>query len=111
MATTLAVRKSLQTGRQDLALTNHLMVLVSNLLAYWSEIRPSADGRRKAVVFILAWATCQGFRIIALKHLESGSFGGLVLAAMVFMDKYTGPLGGAALETALLAVLSQGIAQ
>jgi len=108
MAINLAIRSSLKAGKQDLALTNQLMVFASMILAYWSETRPSASNTKRAIWFLMGWALCQAVRIMALQELESGSVGNLLLAAMVFMDKYTGPLGAAALETALLAVLVEG---
>lgn len=108
MATTLAIRKSLQGGNNDLALTNQLMVLSSMLLAYWCETKPSASSSRKSMFFISLWALCQVFRVLALKYVEEGSVGKVLLGGMVFMDKYSGPLGSAALDMALLAVLIQG---
>mmetsp|Transcript_164571 Transcript_164571/g.316053 ORF Transcript_164571/g.316053 Transcript_164571/m.316053 type:complete len:214 (+) Transcript_164571:106-747(+) len=108
MATTLAIRKSLKGGKHDLALTNQLMVLSSMLLAYWSETKPSASSSRKSMFFISLWALCQVFRVLALKYVEEGSIGKVLLGGMVFMDKYSGPLGSAALDMALLRVLTQG---
>lgn len=111
MATTLAIRKVLKAGNTDLALTNQLMVLASMVLAYWSETKPSASGHKKAIFFISIWAGCQVFRVSALQHLEEGNIGKVLLGGMVFLDKYTGPLGSAALDVALLAVLTAGDAR
>ncbi|CAE8608543.1 unnamed protein product [Polarella glacialis] len=106
MAITLSIRRSLQAGQQDLALTNQLVICLSMTLAYISETMTGANSSsKKGTAFILAWAACQCVRVLALRHLDSESFGTLVLAGMVFVDKYTGPLGAAALDMALLQLL------
>jgi len=108
MATSLAVRASLQEGRQDLALANQVAVFVSMVMAYWSETRPGGGAGQRAGLFILVWAGCQAFRCCAVHLLAGGRAGVPLLMAFVFMDKYTGPLGAAALDVALLEVLRRG---
>mmetsp|Transcript_80855 Transcript_80855/g.262168 ORF Transcript_80855/g.262168 Transcript_80855/m.262168 type:complete len:421 (-) Transcript_80855:330-1592(-) len=108
MATTLAIRRSLTGGRQDLALANQVAVFLSMSLAYWSETRPGGGAANRGGIFILAWASCQLFRGSAVHLLEAGTIGVPVLMAFVFLDKYTGPLGSGALDVALLAILRDG---
>jgi hypothetical protein len=96
-------------------------------LAFISEVGP--DQRRRSnssrsqpsrlskdVLFILAWAGCQAIRLFGLqvlqgtsesRHQSSDSTNQQIfaLAGMVFLDKYTGPLGSAALDRALLQIL------
>lgn len=107
-ATSLAIRKSLQSGNQDLALTNQVTILASMCLAYISETRVGGGAARHGSLFILAWTGCQLFRGAALHAMQVGSHGVSLLAMFAFLDKYTGPLGGAALDAALLKVLRIG---
>lgn len=104
-AITLAIRKSLREGKHDLALTNQLSIGVSMLLAYLSETR-KGGARQMGCRFILAWMACQLARNVALDLLQGGDIGLPVMATLAFLDKYTGPLGTAALETALLALMN-----
>lgn len=108
MAIALAIRRSLQQGKNDLALTNQCAVFMSMLLAYVSETRSSLAAAAKARIFIASWMACQVFRGTALHFLESGGLGVPVLLLCAFVDKYTGPLGAAALDNALLTVLEFG---
>eukprot|EP00928_Gymnodinium_smaydae_P041918 TRINITY_DN28303_c0_g3_i1.p1 TRINITY_DN28303_c0_g3~~TRINITY_DN28303_c0_g3_i1.p1 ORF type:complete len:429 (-),score=46.65 TRINITY_DN28303_c0_g3_i1:78-1364(-) len=108
MATTLSIRNSLQKGRQDLALTNQCSILISMSLAYFTETRLGGGAASRAGLFILSWTGCQLFRGAALDLLEVGSMGLPLLAAFAFLDKYTGPLGSAALDVALLKLMRFG---
>ena len=47
----------------------------------------------------------QFFRGLALHWMQSGRVGIILLAVTVFLDKYSGPLGMAALDTTLLNIL------
>ena len=84
-ATTLAVRKQLKSGKSDLALTNHLTVLLSMSLAYWTQSK-SETSPSKQMICITLWALCQVFRLMALPHLENYGTGLMALGAMVFLD-------------------------
>eukprot|EP00929_Paragymnodinium_shiwhaense_P087062 TRINITY_DN47374_c0_g1_i1.p1 TRINITY_DN47374_c0_g1~~TRINITY_DN47374_c0_g1_i1.p1 ORF type:complete len:411 (-),score=33.52 TRINITY_DN47374_c0_g1_i1:23-1255(-) len=108
MATTLAIRRSLLAGEKDMALTNQAAVFASMLLAYVLETRPGGGAEEYGQAFILIWSLCQFFRGAALHLLEVGGASVLLLAAFVFVDKFTGPLGLAALDTALLQILEGG---
>lgn len=109
-ATTLALRSELKAGNSELALANHVTVLSSMSLAFRTQSK-SERSTKKQVLCMLLWAGCQVFRIAALPYLgkqDTGQSRFVALAAMVFLDKYTGPLGSASLDSALLAVLYHG---
>lgn len=110
-ATTLALRSELKAGNSKLALANHVTVLSSMSLAFWTQSK-SERSTQKQVLCMFLWAGCQVFRIAALPYLSKQDAVGqsrfVALAAMVFLDKYTGPLGSASLDSALLAVLYHG---
>ncbi|CAK0859221.1 unnamed protein product [Prorocentrum cordatum] len=96
-------------------------------LAFLSEVgpdRPAAPRSRQPrparcsrdALFVLAWAGCQAVRLLGLQVLQGTSESRptssdstvqrtVVLAGMAFLDKYTGPLGAAALDRALLQIL------
>ncbi len=91
-ATTLTLRQSLKAGHRDLALANHLTVLSSMSLAFWTQSK-SERSINKQVLCMLLWAGCQVFRTAALPYLATGNgtseagYGRfLALAAMVFLD-------------------------
>jgi len=110
MAFSLAIRESLIGGRRDLALANQLAIFVSMSLAYISETRPGGGALQWGRPFILAWAACQILRSFAL-HLVRATGTGvpvLLVGVCALFDKYTGPLGSAALDIALLAILKRG---
>lgn len=103
----LAISRSVA---QTLALANQSAVLVSMVLALVSEtslLQGSAS--RRGCVFILLWFAVQLVRVMgmALGLLTDDVRGATVVAAFVFVDKYTGPLGNAAVEAALLVTLHQ----
>merc|ERR1740121_179569 len=101
VAIKLKIRKSIQGGQTDLAIAESLVVVVSSLLAYWSQRRPGSDESR-ASFFILAWFDSQGVRLALVHLLEPGGAAGyVVLAVLMFLDKWTGPLGILALDVAL----------
>eukprot|EP00933_Yihiella_yeosuensis_P011594 TRINITY_DN119049_c0_g1_i1.p1 TRINITY_DN119049_c0_g1~~TRINITY_DN119049_c0_g1_i1.p1 ORF type:complete len:200 (-),score=32.23 TRINITY_DN119049_c0_g1_i1:69-599(-) len=77
-------------------------------MAYFSEIRKADLGANMDIFFILAWTGCQGLRNGALNLLRDGSEGAspmTLMAVFAFLDKYTGPLGVASLDTALLMLI------
>ncbi|CAJ1390311.1 unnamed protein product, partial [Effrenium voratum] len=103
MAVNLAVRRRLQQGSRDLALMNQFSIFCSMSLAYLSETQ--RFGAHSSEKFIGAWLGCQLLRGFSLHLLEAGQLGVALLAVFAFLDKYTGPLGAAALDVALLRVL------
>ena len=103
-ATTLALRSHLRDGKKDVALANSMMVFLSMSLALFTQ-RKSEKSKEKQRLCILLWAFSQVFRLLALPFLHDGAL--IPLAAMVFVDKYTGPLGAASLDSALLKLLTQ----
>ena len=91
-ATTLTLRQSLKAGHRDLALANHLTVLSSMSLAFWTQSKSERSIKKQALCMLL-WAGCQVFRTAALPYLatgngtsEAGHGRFLALAAMVFLD-------------------------
>eukprot|EP00438_Fugacium_kawagutii_P029649 Skav206957 [mRNA] locus=scaffold6419:69755:70488:- [translate_table: standard] len=89
-ATTLALRSELKAGNSDLALANHLTVLSSMSLAFWTQSK-SERSAGKQVLCMLLWTGCQIFRIAALPYLgqpdEVGRARYVALATMVFLDR------------------------
>eukprot|EP00929_Paragymnodinium_shiwhaense_P099124 TRINITY_DN60681_c0_g1_i1.p1 TRINITY_DN60681_c0_g1~~TRINITY_DN60681_c0_g1_i1.p1 ORF type:complete len:456 (+),score=54.56 TRINITY_DN60681_c0_g1_i1:94-1461(+) len=106
MAVTLALRKHLREGRGDLAIANQTAVIVSMLLAYWTETRPGGGGANKAASFILVWSGCQVFRSCSMEYLQTGGIHVVAFFVLVFIGRYIGPLGKAAQDSALLKLLS-----
>ena len=110
MAVGLRVRESLVQGTKDLALTNNVSVLASQLLALLSDglMTKLSNGseRRRSFVFLSLWSTCQLMRGACMPLLAGSSVRAQsLLATFVFFDKYTGPFGQAALDTAAVALL------
>ena len=105
MAVTLALRKHLRAGRGDLAIANQAAVILSMLLAYYTETRPGGGGGNFTVFFMLLWGACQVFRSLCQGYLESGGIGVFVFFGLVFVGRYVGPLGKAAQDSALLQLL------
>ena len=71
-------------------------------------MRPQAldfggDVAKKSMVYIGFWAACQAFRTAFFELMAGGS--GAAVGLFVLVDKYTGPLGSAAVEIALLELL------
>eukprot|EP00747_Dinoflagellata_sp_TGD_P025662 gnl/TRDRNA2_/TRDRNA2_131405_c0_seq1.p1 gnl/TRDRNA2_/TRDRNA2_131405_c0~~gnl/TRDRNA2_/TRDRNA2_131405_c0_seq1.p1 ORF type:complete len:206 (-),score=18.64 gnl/TRDRNA2_/TRDRNA2_131405_c0_seq1:317-883(-) len=107
MAVTLALRTHLRNGRQDLGIANQTAVILSMLLAYWTETRPGGGGANKVGTFILAWSGCQVFRSCCMDYLQTGDIGVFAFFALVFIGRYIGPLGKAAQDSALLKLLKE----
>lgn len=102
----LTVRQSLVRGKSGLALANQTAVLLSMLLALLSEVvllKGSAASR--SVIYIALWLGVQIVRSAGFAYLADDFQGALLVWAFVFVDKYTGPLGEAAVETSLLVTL------
>lgn len=127
MAVDLSVREALSQGDTTLALAYNGSVLLAMISAYIVETRPFAgtkaaadsedrghtDPTPRRGLFILLWAACQVFRTAILPSLKAGASSGPTLgtlglvAFIVLLDKFAGPLGGAAFDTALLSLLSR----
>ena len=107
VATGLRVRASLSQGRRALALTNNASVLLSQLLALLSDRGLDRGSERaRCLAFLGAWGGCQLLRGLGMAALDGGGAAAQsLLAAFVFCDKYTGPLGQAAVDTAGVALL------
>ena len=106
----LTVRQSLVRGNNELALANQTAVLASMALALLSEVvflKGSAAASRSCV-YVCMWVGVQLLRSGGIGYLTDDFRGALLVWAFVFVDKYTGPLGNAAVETSLLATLKGG---
>mmetsp|Transcript_109334 Transcript_109334/g.310010 ORF Transcript_109334/g.310010 Transcript_109334/m.310010 type:complete len:153 (-) Transcript_109334:159-617(-) len=68
---------------------------------YLSERAASGPGARRA--FASLWGLCQLCRGLGMRHLTPERT--WLMFTFVFFDKFTGPLGQAAIDTALLALL------
>lgn len=103
----LAVRQSLVRGNSELALANQTAVLASMVLALLSEvvILKDSDTASRSSMYIMLWVGVQLVRSAGFGYLTDDFQGAVLVWAFVFVDKYTGPLGNAAVETSLLATL------
>lgn len=109
----LTVRQSLVRGNNELALANQTAVLASMVLALLSEvvILKDSDTASRSSTYIVLWVGVQLVRSVGFGYLTDDFQGALLVWAFVFVDKYTGPLGNAAVETSLLATLKGTRAQ
>ena len=96
------VRRELGKGNAGLALTNNASVLLSQFLALASEFGVSrSDETRKHLIFLGVWSACQLLRAVGLASIVgSSATAHRLVGGFVFFDKYSGPLGQAALELA-----------
>lgn len=103
----LTVRQSLVRGNNELALANQTAVLASMVLALLSEvvILKGSDTASRSSTYIVLWVGVQLVRSVGFGYLTDDFQGAMLVWAFVFVDKYTGPLGNAAVETSLLATL------
>ena len=130
----MTVRNSLIKGNATLALANQSAVLASMLLALLSEVALlSGSAASRSATYIMLWLSVQLVRAVGFGYLTNDETGALLantrrnphhsfkkrnfserflvvvqVWAFVFVDKYTGPLGNAAVETSLLQTLQQG---
>ena len=105
----LTVRRSLASGKSGLAIANQMAVLLSMLLALLSETKlVRGNASERGLVFIGLWLIVNLIRAVgfSLGLISDDSKGQVIVALFVFFDKFTGPLGNAALEVALLTVLA-----
>ena len=99
------VRAALSSGHQSLALTQNVAFVAAQLLALSGELfvlRPSDESRNR--VYGFAWASFQVVRVLAMGSLLTPD-ATITLGALIFVDKYTGPLGTFAVDSAGVALL------
>eukprot|EP00966_Prymnesium_polylepis_P034120 793345-Prymnesium_polylepis.1 len=99
------VRASLSTGQSKLALTNSIAIVASQLIALGCEVWMMRGGDSRYLVFAAIWGGFQVVRAGALHYLSAND--GLLLGALIFIDKYTGPFGLFALDTAGVTMLQR----
>ena len=128
MATRSAYVGALRQGHPALAIANQTAVLMAMAAALISELflirrataaakRRGGDGgiataaraaMQRAVPYINGWACIQLVRAAGLRYLSAAHGGASAVVLMwifVALDKYSGPLGGAAVESAILRFL------
>lgn len=91
-----------------LAVWNQAAVFVAMLGAFCAEARLTKMDKTAAErsgIYILAWACAQFLRVFCLSSIDGES--GRLVFGLVLVDKFTGPLGSAAVEVALLSLLSK----
>eukprot|EP00931_Biecheleriopsis_adriatica_P073539 TRINITY_DN47800_c0_g1_i1.p1 TRINITY_DN47800_c0_g1~~TRINITY_DN47800_c0_g1_i1.p1 ORF type:complete len:432 (-),score=54.62 TRINITY_DN47800_c0_g1_i1:127-1353(-) len=104
MATELTIRGALKSGETSLTIAYNIAVILSMCAGFVSDSMASSDGARR--IFSLCWAGCQVFRSCSMHLLSSDHI--WLMFAFVFGDKFTGPLGQSAIDTALLKVMQRG---
>ena len=93
-----------------LAIANQAAVLIAMLMAYWLEQHLKTRGvtgttsKERALIYVWPWAAAQFVRIASIRSISQDS--GRLVFGLVLMDKFTGPLGSASMEMALLSLLS-----
>lgn len=101
MATDLTIRGALSAGNTSLTLSYNCAVVLSMCGGYLSERAAVGPGARRT--FASLWGLCQLCRGFGMQHLTPERT--WLMFAFVFFDKFTGPLGQASIDTALLALL------
>jgi len=101
MATDLQIRTALSAGDTKLTLAYNCAVLLSMFGGLAFETMTSGTGAR--CVFAGVWGACQIFRGLGMQYLSPERL--WLIFGFVFFDKFSGPLGQAAVDTALLALL------
>jgi len=101
MATDLKIRTALSTGDTELTVTYNAAVVLSMLAGFVSETLAAGQGARR--IFAALWGLCQVFRSLGMELLTPDRT--WLMFVFVFCDKFTGPLGQAAIDTALLALM------
>jgi hypothetical protein len=91
----LCVRAEQVKGLSELAITNNLSVLLSQLLALASDTSLStwvaANETQRGLGFLAVWGACQLMRAYGMGWVEAGgASGSTLLAVFVFVDKFTG---------------------
>lgn len=101
MATDLRIRDALAMGDTQLDLTYKVAVLLSMGGGFVAESLASGTGARRG--FAALWGLCQVIRGLGMVHMTPDKTG--LMFFFVFFDKFSGPLGQAAIDTALLSLM------
>ena len=107
------VRSSLSRGSTRLAMSNNLSILSAQTLALIVECaalgrtKPKNDHKRY-ILFHIIWSLSQVLRAVCL-YIFKGQEAPIILSCIVFLDKYTGPLGEAALDAASVSLLQSSM--
>eukprot|EP00927_Polykrikos_kofoidii_P066872 TRINITY_DN62432_c0_g1_i1.p1 TRINITY_DN62432_c0_g1~~TRINITY_DN62432_c0_g1_i1.p1 ORF type:complete len:440 (-),score=43.10 TRINITY_DN62432_c0_g1_i1:22-1260(-) len=104
MATDLKIRTAQSAGDTQLTLAYNAAVTLSMMGGYASETHASGTGARR--VFGALWCLVQIFRSLGMELLTPDRT--WLMFVFVFCDKFTGPLGQAAIDTALLRLMRRG---
>lgn len=104
MATDLKIRKALSGGDTTLTIAYNIAVMLSMCGGFISESLAGGEGARR--IFSGLWGACQFFRSCGMEFLTPDQT--WLMFVFVFGDKFTGPLGQAAIDTALLSVMRRG---
>jgi hypothetical protein len=102
ITTDLVVRNALSAGDSTLQLAYNGSVILSMFCGYFTETLAAGDANR---TFSVLWGLCQLVRSLGITYLTSDNW--LLMVGFVFFDKLTGPLGSAAMDAALLALIRQ----
>jgi len=100
-ALSLRIRVQLLEGKSSQAIGKHIAVLLTCILAWFSEKVVAKKRRRGYIVFILIWGLTQCVRLYALGVGVNKTRAVWIVVGMVMLDKYTASLGESALEYAL----------
>lgn len=93
-------------GDTSLQLAYNVAVILSMLLGFLSESLATTDRARRG--FVLVWGACQALRGLGMGLLAPERL--WLVFVFVFADKFSGPLGQASIDTALLKLISRGSA-
>eukprot|EP00929_Paragymnodinium_shiwhaense_P075308 TRINITY_DN38493_c0_g1_i1.p1 TRINITY_DN38493_c0_g1~~TRINITY_DN38493_c0_g1_i1.p1 ORF type:complete len:412 (-),score=67.31 TRINITY_DN38493_c0_g1_i1:498-1733(-) len=104
MATDLKVREALAAGNTTLALSYNAAVILSMCGGFLTE--SLASGKNARCGFAVVWGLCQLGRGFGMEYLTADRT--WLMFVFVLFDKFAGPLGQAAIDTALLAVMKAG---
>eukprot|EP00928_Gymnodinium_smaydae_P023525 TRINITY_DN19382_c0_g1_i1.p1 TRINITY_DN19382_c0_g1~~TRINITY_DN19382_c0_g1_i1.p1 ORF type:complete len:442 (-),score=63.30 TRINITY_DN19382_c0_g1_i1:72-1397(-) len=104
MATDLQIRNALSAGDVTLTVSYNIAVMISMVggLVFETKLAASPAARRFCSVL---WGLCQTIRALGMQHLTTDRIG--LMFFFVFFDKFTGPLGQASIDGALLLLLKQ----
>jgi len=100
ITTDLIVRGALAAGDSTLQLAYNGAVLLSMCCGFVTEALAAGNASR---LFALVWGLCQLIRCLGIQFLTPGNWS--LMFAFVFFDKLTGPLGSAAMDSALLSLI------
>merc|ERR1712196_573690 len=104
MVTDLQIRNALSIGDITLTISYNVAVMISMLcgLMFETKLASSPTARR---FFVILWGLCQTIRACGMQYLAADRIG--LIFFFVFFDKFTGPLGQASIDGALLLLLRE----